>query len=137
MIVLCTPSCSSLGNVQQSSPFFLQFPMCKCHHTFSGSSFTKLFSLALLYIYIFSIFNVFHVLHACWLKFQYLIHAGLTLLMLIEKLSVKSFFWFFTQLIGAFFYFMVLLDAMFIFISLCNEMLEDHFFHNRWTTEHY
>lgn len=52
MIVLCTPSCSSLGNVQQSSPFFLQFPMCKCHHTFSGSSFTKLFSLALLYIYI-------------------------------------------------------------------------------------
>ncbi|KAJ6759011.1 hypothetical protein OIU74_025633 [Salix koriyanagi] len=30
---------SSLDNVQQSSPFFLQFPICKRHHTLSDAMF--------------------------------------------------------------------------------------------------
>lgn len=37
-IMFCPSFCSSLDNVQQSSPFFIQFSICKCHYTFSGST---------------------------------------------------------------------------------------------------
>jgi len=63
---------SSLGDVQQSSPLLLQFPICKCHHTFSGCSFYKMvlhYLFYFLFTYLIS-YNTHSILNNC------LLHVG-------------------------------------------------------------